>query len=373
MKICLVTLIDNNNYGTMLQAYATAKIIQKMGYDVYFLNYYRNYYSTYNCVRRTIALKSSFIRKLMILSFQLFIVPLKHLYLIKFLHKNFSFSKKVTSYNDVKKLNLNADFFLAGSDQIWNTEYNNGVDLVFYLDFINDNTKKIAFSSSVGQSNFNNTYESELKSLYSKFKSITIRESLSLPLFDKLGIKNVKSTLDPTLMIDKNTWASMLKIKKTNNKYILVYCVEPNKSRIVIELAKKIAAKRGLSVYVIENGNPFRYSAKGISKRFFSPSVTKVVELFYNSTYTIVSSFHGVAFSINFNKSFIVVKPDKFNVRIESILHDLNLTERIEDISSEDDLSRISDITEIDYSRVNNNLEEQRINSFEILNEMLKS
>lgn len=373
MKICLVTLTDNNNYGTMLQAYATAKIIQNMGHEIYFLNYHRSYYSTFNWVKRTINSKSSLLKKVIVVPFQIFVLPLKHAYMLNFLHKNFSFTKKLSSYSDVKKLNPCADMFVAGSDQIWNTDYNNGIDLVFYLDFVDDNSKKIAISSSVGQSCFDEKLESQLKSLFLKFKAITVRESLSVPLFNKLGIENVHATLDPTLMFNKDEWADMLNIKPNGNKYILVYCVEPNKSRIVIELAKKIAARKELDVYVIENGSPFRYSAKGISKRYFSPSVKKVVELFYNSAYTIVSSFHGVAFSVNFNKPFIVVKPDKYNVRVESILTDVNLTDRIKDISSEEGLSNITDITDIDYSAVNSVLDERRKKSFQLFEEMMKN
>ena len=366
MKVCLVTLIDNNNYGTLLQAYASATIIQRMGNEVFFLNYYRNIYSPCNLLRLRFQSNQHFIKKMLDIPVVLIVMPIKHKYLIKFLNKNFAFTKRYNSIDQIK--DIDADLFVAGSDQIWNTEWNHGIDKVFYLDFVGKESKKISFASSIGLSQFDEKYKSQLKSLFSNFLSITIRERLSLSLFEDLNIPDVKAVLDPTLLITKKEWQELLNIQKIDEKYILVYCVEYDKSRIVIELAKKIAKKRNLSVYVIENGNPFRYSSIGIKKRYFSPSVPKMVQLFYNADCTIVSSFHGLAFSINFGKPFIVVKPEKYNVRIDSLVQDFELQENEVEIKNLKELTEINDISSIDYKKINNILDFKRKESLEILN-----
>lgn len=372
MKVCLVTLIDNTNYGTFLQAFASAYIFEKLDNDVIFLNYHRNYYSPLNCLKRRLKSNSNIVKKVIDIPTQLIFTPLKNAYLSRFLKNKYSFSKRVSSYEEVRKLSLQADIYVAGSDQIWNTEYNNGIDPVFYLTFADNDTRKIAFSSSIGQEKFPKELKDSLRSHFEKFDFITLRESMSVPLLKDLGIKNVKSIIDPTLLLNMDNWKKELLLKERQEKYILVYCVESDKSRLVVELAKKLANKKGFKVYIIENGNPLRYSHNGVSKIFLSPSINRMVELFYNAQCTIVSSFHGVAFSINFNKPFIVLKPNKFNVRIESLLSDLNILTCMKNITGEEDLSLIENIDDIDYEKVNSVLDEKRRESMALLNTIIR-
>ena len=41
MKVGLITILDNINFGTILQAYALANKIESFGHKVCFINYWR--------------------------------------------------------------------------------------------------------------------------------------------------------------------------------------------------------------------------------------------------------------------------------------------------------------------------------------------
>lgn len=368
MKINVVTIIDNTNYGTYLQALATCKLLDKAN-DVILLNYEREKCSPISSLKRRIK-KNNKIRLWDILS-QLIIIPAKRQFLCNEISKYIKLSKKITKNNITKKeVILDADIYLTGSDQVWNTDYNEGIDTFFYLGFVPSGKKKVCYAASIGQESIDSKYIPEIKNLLSDYSKITLREKKSIPLLNSIGINNVENVLDPTLLISKENWAELFNIKKRcKDQYILVYSVEVDKTQKLIELANKLAKKDNLKVYLIENGNPFKHNNRVVDKVYYSPSLKKFIELFYNSEFIIASSFHGTAFSINFNKPFFVLLPNKYNIRINSLLEDFGLQNRAI-LESELNNTNYFD-SSIDYVDVCNKLNIERERSNRILNAMV--
>lgn len=367
MKINVVTIIDNTNYGTYLQALATCKLLDKEN-DVILLNYEREKCSPISSLKRRIK-KNNKIRLWDILS-QLIIIPAKRKFLCNEISRYIKLSKKITK-NKVSEKNIpDADIYLTGSDQVWNTEYNEGIDTFFYLGFVPSGRKKVCYAASIGQDTIDSKYIPEIKDLLLDYSKITLREKKSISLLNSIGINNVENVLDPTLLITKENWAELFKIKKEcKEQYILVYSVEVDKTKKLIELANKLAKKNNLKVYLIENGNPFKHYNRVVDKVYYSPSLKKFIELFYNSQFIIASSFHGTAFSINFNKPFFVLLPNKYNIRINSLLEDFGLQNRA---ILESELNNINSFdSSIDYVNVCNKLNIERERSNRILNAMV--
>ena len=75
-----------------------------------------------------------------------------------------------------------------------------------------------------------------------------------------------------------------------------------------------------------------------------------------HAEYVITDSFHGTAFSINFNKQFVCVRAPKYNSRLESILNLVGLNERL--FKSEIDLEIANKA--IIYSKINKIIDENR-------------
>ena len=93
------------------------------------------------------------------------------------------------------------------------------------------------------------------------------------------------------------------------------------------------------------------------------------MSLFYNADFVVTNSFHGLAFSINLNKQFAVIKRNEYNSRIESLLKLTGLEERMVDLNSYKTISN----TQIDYAWVNSILEAERKKADSFLKESLKN
>ena len=54
------------------------------------------------------------------------------------------------SFSELKSSKPEADLYIAGSDQIWNSLYDNGRDSAFYCAFEDNNRKCISYAASFG-------------------------------------------------------------------------------------------------------------------------------------------------------------------------------------------------------------------------------
>ena len=183
-----------------------------------------------------------------------------------------------------------------------------------------------------------------------------------------LGISS-EVVLDPTLLLNKEEWkdiASRYPFEE-NEPYLLTYSVEYGKEDSYIKhYATQIARQRGLKLYHITYGGVPRDNY--YDKVFSYATPDQFLNLMLHASFIVVSSFHGTAFSINFNKPFITVSPKKFNSRVQSLLKITGLESRV----VTDDSRQLDSFAEIDYSLVNKLLDAERKKSIGILSEMLK-
>ena len=169
-------------------------------------------------------------------------------------------------------------------------------------------------------------------------------------------------------MLDKVAWPEIAEryAFKESEPYLLTYSVEYGKEDSYIKhYAKQIAEKKGLKLYHITyGGKPFD---NYYDKVFTYATPDQFLNLMLHASFIVVSSFHGTAFSINFNKPFITVSPKKFNSRVMSLLQITGLESRVVT-----DASRSFDsFGDIDYLSVNKILDRERKKSLAILNKML--
>lgn len=158
--------------------------------------------------------------------------------------------------------------------------------------------------------------------------------------------------MDPSLLLSGEEWnryceKKQLPIKK-GEKYLLIYRLA--NSAVVYDTAKRVADKYGLKVYEI--GTTLRKN-KIVDKLIGGASPEEFLWLFSNAEYVVTNSFHGTAFSVNFNKNFYSVLPSKRTSRITSLLEKLGLEDRIIKNS-------LHNISIIDYESVNEKLEQLR-------------
>lgn len=365
MKVAIITILDNTNFGTYLQALATGLVVKAMGHDVEILRYIRPFMTQKGYPNQ-------------ILKERGFLSWLKHRNdindIVELRNKDYAFlsemlpiTKEYTSFDALFQDPPMADIYLTGSDQVWNSVYNRGIDRSYYLDFAPLGTRKVAYAASIGMDSFPESEKDTVSSLFKKYNSITVRESAAQQILAQMGILS-EVVLDPTLLLDSGQWSKIAKEHplQIQEKYLLVYSVERKEQNELIEhYAIQIARKKGLSIYHVSYGDKRLRCAD----RFFGRATPEIfLGLMLSTDYVVVSSFHGTAFAINFNKPFITVSANRFNSRLQNLLETTCLQERRVCDCNVD----VDTMSEIDYSHVNILLEEQRGKSLSRLREMLR-
>lgn len=367
MKVSIITIIDNTNYGTYLQALATGMAINHLGHEAEIVYYTRESMTPkgrskailedrgllrwfYRCVlkssKKTQELREkdiSFLKKYM---------PLTHEYV---------------GYKELKADPPKADVYLTGSDQVWNSFYNRGIDKSFYVDYAPENARRISYAASIGMPEFPVDEVDEVKGLLKKYHAITVREIGAKEMLAKLGIES-QVVLDPTLLLNKTEWTKIAEQYpfEESEPYLLTYSVEYGKEDSYIKhYASQIAKKRGLKLYHITYGDVPHDNY--YDKVFSYATSDQFLNLMLHASFVVISSFHGSAFAINFNKPFITVSPKKFNSRVQSLLKITGLESRVVTDASRD-ASQFGDIA---YDEVNRKLAIERGKSLKILSDML--
>ena len=356
MKIGILTFHRAINYGASLQAYALTKKMNEMGYEAEIVDYrnphienmFHNFsINKINSPKKTVSFFLGFTKNA------------RKKRLFKKFWKMTPTSKMIFMTSNQLK-NANYDMFVTGSDQVWNpdcTKY----DKTYFLDFA-ENSKKNAYAASFGVSVIDEKYRADFNKLLGSFQNISVRETRGAEIVKDFSGRESTVVLDPTLLLNKKQWMEIASpTKYSKGKYVLVYMLVNSKS--LMDFALKLGKEKNLPVVCIGNGRAQVTYASDIGPREF-------VKLFDKAEYVVTNSFHGTAFSINFNKNFFVElhnMKNSRNSRMEEVLNLFGLSGRliINGECAEKD-------TAVDYSHVNAVLEQERAKSEAFLEKIVK-
>lgn len=325
MKASVITLHTVDNYGSVMQTYATQQILKKCGYDVEFVDYWRRDNLPQSRAERMLEgstlqkLKplwgiNNFTRKATV-SILKSVLEKQRSPMWRFLEEKVQLTKvRYYSYEELEANPPVADVYITGSDQVWNSIWNQGIDRSYFLNFAPAGKPRIAFSASIGREQLDTEEIPETKRLLEKYSAISVREQSAVELLASMDIESTL-VLDPTLMLEAEEWRELATKQKREKPYILIYQLNPNPQ--MDQYAGQLAQKRGWDVIRIGFGRSDR--RKG-GKSVMLPSVEEFLGLFCDAACVLTDSFHATAFSLNLGSDFISVLPGRFGTRIESIL-----------------------------------------------------
>lgn len=345
MKINIITCHDVYNHGASLQAYALQTYLINLGHNVEIIDYRPDYLSGHYklCSVTNPVYDRPFIKQLYLMAKlpgRLIALRRKRAF-DNFTRKYLRITPhKYHSNNELKANPPEADIYIAGSDQIWNTLFKNGKDPAFYLDFAPPEKIRISYAASFSTTSIQEIYLPFVKKQLQNFHSISIRERSSLPLLFSLGFKGI-AVCDPVFLLSKEKWESFLLPQKKHEKYVLVYDFDNN--QVIQSIAETIAENHGLKIY-----NIGATQKKYASKNFIYSGPFEFLSLIHDASFVISNSFHATAFSLIFQRDFCVInRKENINIRMSSLLNDLHLTNRI--VSEYSNSLKIP----IDYSSIN--------------------
>ena len=173
MKVGIITCHRAFNYGAVLQTYALQKFLKNHGYEVEVIDYTPQYIrKSYN---------KSILKRI--------IRPLLRSYDFKksnqvfgsFLNQEVNLTeKRYYSYEELEENPPDCDAYIAGSDQIWNCNIENGKDDAFFLKFVPNNKIKISYAASISMDEIPQNQKNRFKENLKDFNHISVREQTAV-------------------------------------------------------------------------------------------------------------------------------------------------------------------------------------------------
>ena len=339
MKCGIMTFQDTTNYGALLQAFAMQRAFANLGIETELIDY-----RCENIAKRELPesivkygvthIPGAVIKRL--------ILAKKYRQLEQFKRQYCHLSEKKYDRSSIGDSVTIYDKFISGSDIIWELDVT-GRDTSYYLDFA-PNSKKYAFSSSFGYTEMPEKYAQVSRDLLMKYTSISVRENESAQILKKLLNIEVPVTLDPTLLLTADQWRDFEEKAPIDQKYVLVYF--DDRDHKILSYAQKLAEETGcIVVYLSERTKSIRNV-----KMMRAVSVGQFLWLIDHAQYVVTASFHGVAFSVNFNTQFCYLNR-AHQGRINTLMRKMGISDR--DI-------RTDEIRPLSWGKINSALDKER-------------
>lgn len=366
MKILILTQPLHTNYGGLLQAYALQQILKDMGHDVV---------TDRLGVVQKLPLWNRVLRFLYHAT-QFYILKNYRYYPYRYLFVSFdkeSKAKRSIAINTERFVNIHIDTIdlftrsnenvintvrqfdaiVVGSDQVWRAAMS---DIpTYFLSFTKAmNMRRIAYAASFGTDDLNEYSKMDMKIAFESIKlfdAISVREKSGVHLCRDYFKMDAVHVLDPTMLLSKDDYLKLIESEDSSCStdmlltYVLDRTLEKN------EIIKRIGDV--LHLIPSENG-PVKYFSNIIennASECIYPSVSKWLAGFRDAQFVVTDSFHGMVFSIIFNKPFVaILNSERGASRFISLLSIFHLENRL--ISTSKELLE-EHFMPIDYTLIN--------------------
>lgn len=385
MKIGIITLFSNGNYGASLQAYALNRVVTDLGAECRDIRYNRisrgrtdsgnNWKMRFSLLAdrngRALFMKKAFLR-------------LKYGEKLKRRRKKFlrfettfipQTEQIYTGVNELANAELDFDKFICGSDNIWNIH---NYDPAYILSFVEDSSRKFSYAAGFSVTSLPAAQVKELMPLISRLSVISIRESDGYQfLRDYFPEEKLRLDLDPTLLLSPAQWSGISqKINHLPPEYIFCYIIgDETDAR---NAAKELSKETGIPIVNIPHATTLQISDRGFGDdELFDVGPQEFIYLIQNAKYIITDSYHGCIFSMLFHKKYLVFERFKevdgkanLNIRIKNLLDQFFVFERLM-VNPE---SNVKDAMEspIDYDAFDSKLSDLRSDSIYYLESICK-
>lgn len=373
-KVGIVSCYFKNNYGSMLQAYATKKILDNnnipnetinIDNNIDFKKGKRKYYLTqifnFNFIKSKFGMLKLKLDKKIIKNLGKNIKIRNDKY--NEFRKEFNLSKSVRTYEELNKLaKQKYSDIIVGSDQLWLPV--NVVADYYTLNWVPENINKISYATSFGVSSIPTKYKEKYSYFLNRINYLSIREDSGIKLAREIAGVNAKLVCDPTILLTKEEWEEIaVKDRIIKDKYILCYFLGSNIEHR--KFAERLKEKTGYKIVSLNHADEYvKYSDIFADIIPYDIGPREWINLISNAEYVCTDSFHGTVFSLIFNKIFFNFR--RYNAKAKAGTNSrLDSLLKMVEVSNERILNGTEDIEKvlkykIDFNKVNKNLESFR-------------
>ena len=326
MKIGIVTLYDNNNFGNRLQNYAVQKYFEGKGFQTETFKH-KDRPSTLKLICHWIAVPIHFLLR----STEYEKIRLKKIYsragreqtIAGFTSQYIKCGPYIRNYRFPKCIREKYDFSVSGGDQVWHCWSGRRRELKFYFLSFADQRKRITIAPSFGFDKFPKKNLKTYKRGLSGFEHLSVREERGAELINELTGKEATVLLDPTMLVDTSEWQKILRkpSQYADENYILVYALDGFKGDVKNKTCS-LAVDLSLQVIDIMDTDSDYYMH------------TRPDEFLYwiqHARLVVTDSFHACVFSILFSRPFVVIDRAEhkgMESRLDTLFHKLKIADR---------------------------------------------
>ena len=298
--ICILSMQRVNNMGSVLQAYALMKMLEGIGYNVYFSDIEKktNLHNS-NC--------SS-------ISFSILLKKMENIdiYFIRRLIVKKKVKKQFIAFDKFRNNELHIDVTKAkynicviGSDEVFNC-MNNMAEWGFTTRLfgnVEEADKVITYAASCGSTIYDEIPAdilNKIKFAFENIYSFSVRDKNTKDFVSKLTSKSISENLDPVLVYNFDAEIQNVELPDAPEKYCIVYSYA---NRICkkeeIHAIKKLCKSKGMTPVAV--GAPQFWI-----KDYIVCSPFQCLKLFQNAEFVVTDTFHGTIFSMKYAEKFAV-------------------------------------------------------------------
>ena len=348
------------NYGAVLQSYALQQTLNEMGFENEIIDYRCEHIKNHYSPKPSVSIKH--IRRF---TLDLLEAPQKaktRKSFEKFLDE-YLITSKPLSKEELSEYSEKYSTVICGSDQVWNPISTNE-DFSFFLDFVSSDKRKVSYAASVGVTDWSDDFLNKSRECLMSFNAVSIREPESLELIKKVYKGEVSIDADPTILLEEEKWDSLAESSRLNDKeFIFLYVMQPSSK--LYDIAERLSVKYGLKIVSIsatEKKCKIGSDVKG-------SSVIDFLWMIKHATYIVTNSFHGLIFSMIFEKEFFWDYQEgksMSNSRFKMLSKQYGIGCRCYDSTKQ-----FKDYSEIDFTDVKKKMKEQKKKAIYYLNSNL--
>lgn len=390
-KAAITTAISISNYGTKLQAWAMCEILKERNFDATILEYscskdlsfitlFKRYigniiHTLSKGADYKLVDKFNYEYKSGTLDFRQSII--KRYKAIDANDKDIPHYRYIGSKESLKKYAYQYDVLVTGSDQVWHPVLNKNNLWFLTLNFASPSARRVAYAPSLGVDALNKDQQEEFKVLLKDMGFISLREDSGVKAIQPLTDKEVSLVLDPTLLIGRKLWDTVLDEEKAfrYGDYCLCYLLGTSPEHR--EICEHLAKEKGLKLLNFAHFKKYNEVDEKLSgEKLYDVTPAEFIGLIKNAKFVITDSFHCSAFSMQYHTPFMSLlrfqQKDSMstNTRLYSMLEQFGLGNRIY-VPGTNTIEEISNAS-IDYSKVDSLLAEKQQQSSRYLDNALK-
>lgn len=343
------------NYGSALQSWALSQAIGKLGYHAKLVDYCPDVLADKDPLNpfKNMWDKDDESRRMCELTMPAICVNYEKFN--RFYNDRFDKTKgKYTSQNFNDVVN-EVDAFVCGSDTIFCPD-EFGIDDGYYANYDCMKGNSVAYAASFGDPHFTEETYQILNARLRNFKAFGLRENLMIPYVKERTNVPVQEVVDPTLLLTSEDYDSIAEDRIVPEKYLLLYARRYNPT--MTDYAEKIAKENGWKIVDISLRAT---NAERGHLMFYEAGVEEFLSLVKHAEYVVTNSFHGMIFSVQYRRPFVVFSREQCDTKIVELLSLFGLSDRMLVNGTE------SFRDDIDYDAVHANILAARNESIDFL------